>query len=62
MPIVIDDFQVEAAPPPQQQSRGGDDAAGGNGGGGGGGKQPEPEEFERAFRVQAERAERVWAH
>ena len=60
MPIVIDDFQVEAAPSPQQK-RGGDDAAGGDGNGGGG-KQPEPEEIERAFRAQAERAERVWAH
>ena len=60
MPIVIDDLQVEAAPSRPQQRLSGDDAAGGDGGGGG--KQPEPEEIERAFRAQAERAERVWAH
>lgn len=59
MAIVIDDLQVEpAAPQPPQQKGGGGDA----GGGGGGGKQPDPEEIERAFRAQAERDERVWAH
>jgi len=62
MPIVIDDLQVEPAPsePGQRRVGGGDEAAGGNGNGGG--KQADAEEFERAFRTQAERAERVWAH
>ena len=59
MPIVIDDFQVEAAPPPQQKRGASDDVGGGSGGGG---KEPDAEEIERAFRTQAERAERVWAH
>ena len=57
MAIVIDDPQVEPAAPQPQQKRGGDDS-----GGGGGGKQPDPVEIERAFRAQAERNERVWAH
>ena len=61
MAIVVDDFQLEPAPAaPQPQTRG---EGGGEGGkGGGGGKQPDPEEIERAFRAQAERAVRVWAH
>lgn len=58
MAIVIDDLQVEPAPA-QPQKRGGDEGGGGNGGGG---KQPDPEELERIYRAQAERAERVWAH
>lgn len=63
MPIVVDEFQVVTAEPPRPR-RGGDEDAGGAGGGngGGGGKQPEPEEIERAFRAQAERDVRVWAH
>lgn len=61
MPIVIDDLQVEPASsePGRRRGGGGDEAAGGNGGGG---KQADAEEFERASRTQAERAERVWAH
>jgi hypothetical protein len=60
MAIVVDDFQLEPAPAqPQTQTRG---EGGGEGGKGSGGKQPDPEEIERAFRAQAERAVRVWAH
>ena len=63
MPIVVDEFQVVTAEPPRQRRGGGGEEAGGGGGnGGGGGKQPEPEEIERAFRAQAEREVRVWAH
>jgi hypothetical protein len=62
MPIVIDEFQVDAAAPQQQRRGGGGDEAAGGNGEGGGGKQPDAEEFERACRAQAERAERVWAH
>ena len=62
MPIVVDEFQVETAEPPRQRRGGGDEEAGGGGGGSGGGKQPDPEEIERAFRAQAERDVRVWAH
>lgn len=61
MPIVVDEFQVVTAEPPRQQRGGGGEEAGG-GGNGGGGKQPEPDEIERAFRAQAERDVRVWAH
>lgn len=63
MPIVVDEFQVVPAEPARARRGGGDEEAGGGGGGGGGaGKQPEPEEFERALRAQAERDARVWAH
>lgn len=62
MPIVVDEFQVVTAEPPRQRRSGGDEEAGGGGGGSGGGKQPDPEEIERAFRAQAERDVRVWAH
>lgn len=61
MPIVVDDFQVVTAETQRTRGGGGEEEAGG-GGNGGGGKQPEPEEIERAFRAQAERDVRVWAH
>lgn len=61
MPIVVDDFQVVTAEPQRARGGGGEEEAG-SGEGGGGGKQPEPEEIERAFRAQAERDVRVWAH
>lgn len=61
MPIVVDEFQVTPAEP-QRPRRGGDEESGGGNGDGGGGKQPDAEEIERAFRAQAERSARVWAH
>jgi hypothetical protein len=54
-------MQVDVAEPQQQQSRGGGSSDAG-GGGGGAGQPPKPEDVQRAMRVQAERAERVWAH
>jgi hypothetical protein len=59
MAVVIDEMQVDVAEPQQQQARGG---GGSSDAGGGGGQPPKPEDVQRAMRVQAERAERVWAH
>ena len=59
MAVVIDEMQVDVSSQPDQR---------GDGGGGGGGaaseqpQQPKPEDVERAWRTQLERAERVWAH
>jgi hypothetical protein len=57
MAVVVDEMQVDAASQPEQR--------GGAGGGDGAGAEPQPpkpEDVERAFRAQLERAERVWAH
>ena len=58
MAVVVDEMQVDAAPPPEQRGDGG--------GAGGAGAEPQqppkPEDVERAFRAQLERAGRVWAH
>jgi hypothetical protein len=62
MAVVIEEMQVDVAEPQQQQARGGGSADAGGGGGGGAGQPPKPEDVQRAMRVQAERAERVWAH
>lgn len=60
MPIVIDQMNVDVAETGDARKRGG----GGDGGGadGGGGDAPQPEEFERMWQQQAERAERLRAH
>lgn len=58
MAVVIDEMQVDV-----QEPRGEEHGQGGGLGGGGASTQPpKPEEIERARRVLAERAERVWAH
>jgi hypothetical protein len=63
MAVVIDEMQVDVAEPrQQQQGHGGGSSDSGGGGGGGAGQPPKPEDVQRAMRVQAERAERVWAH
>jgi hypothetical protein len=62
MAVVIDEMQVDVAEPQQQQARGGGGSSDAGGGGGGAGQPPKPEDVQRAMRVQAERAERVWAH
>ena len=57
MAVVVDEVQVDAASQPEQR--------GGAGGGDGAGAEPpppKPEDVERAFRAQLDRAERVWAH
>ncbi|HEV2801596.1 MAG TPA: hypothetical protein VGW12_13915 [Pyrinomonadaceae bacterium] len=61
MTVVIDQVNLDVAePPPKKRGSGGggDDSSGG----GGGGEAPKPEEFERMWKQQAERAERVRAH
>jgi hypothetical protein len=59
MPVVIDQMNVDVAEPPPKRGDGG----GGDGdAGGGGGEPPKPEEFERMWQQQAERAERLRAH
>ncbi|HEV2880975.1 MAG TPA: hypothetical protein VGX24_06830 [Pyrinomonadaceae bacterium] len=60
MPVVIDQMNVDVAETGETQRRGsggGDDA-----GSGAGGELPKPEEFERIWQQQAERAERLRAH
>jgi hypothetical protein len=60
MAVVIDQMSVDVAEPPDSKKRGG---AGGDGAGSeAGGEPPQPEAFERMWRQQAERAERVRAH
>jgi hypothetical protein len=57
MTVVIDQMNVDVAEPGESKKRGG-----GAGGDGGGGDESKPEEFERMWQQQAERAERVRAH
>ncbi|HZH92132.1 MAG TPA: hypothetical protein VEX70_16160 [Pyrinomonadaceae bacterium] len=59
MAVVIDQMNVDVADTGDSKKRGG---GGAGGDGGGGGDEPKPEEFERMWQQQAERAERVRAH
>jgi hypothetical protein len=58
MAVVIDQMNVDVAETGESKKRGG----GGGAGGDGGGDEPKPEDFERMWQQQAERAERVRAH
>ncbi|MCA1564719.1 MAG: hypothetical protein LC803_03485 [Acidobacteria bacterium] len=60
MPVVIDQMNVDVAEPGEARKRGG--GGGGDAGADAGGEPPKPEEFERIWRQQAERAERLRAH
>jgi hypothetical protein len=60
MPVVIDQMNVDVAEPGEARKRGG--GGGDDAGSGAGGEPPKPEEFERIWRQQAERAERLRAH
>ena len=57
MAVVIDQMNVDVAEAGETKKRGGGDAGDGAGGG-----APQPEEFERMWQQQAERAERLRAH
>jgi hypothetical protein len=57
MPVVIDQMNVDVADTGDAKKRGGGDT-----GSDAGGEPPKPEEFERMWQQQAERAERVRAH
>lgn len=59
MAVVINEFEVVPGEAPEQ--RGGGDG-GANGAASEQQQQPKPEDVERAWRTQLERAERVWAH
>lgn len=58
MPVVIDQLNVDVAETGESQKRGG----GGGAGTDAGSEAPKPEEFERMWQQQAERAERLRAH
>jgi hypothetical protein len=58
MPVVIDQMNVDVADTGEAKKRGG----GGDAASDAGGAPPQPEEFERMWRQQVERAERVRAH
>jgi hypothetical protein len=60
MPVVIDQMNVDVAEPGESKKRGG--GGGGDAGSDAGGEPPKPEEFERMWQQQAERAERLRAH
>jgi hypothetical protein len=60
MAVVIDQMSVDVAEMGESKKRGG--GGGGGAGADSGGEPPKPEEFERMWQQQAERAERVRAH
>jgi hypothetical protein len=59
MPVVIDQMNVDVAETGEAKTRGG---GGEDAGAGAGGEPPKPEDFERIWQQQAERAERLRAH
>jgi hypothetical protein len=61
MTVTVDELVLETVPGGETQQRGGG-SNGGDSGANSGGDQPKPEEMERMWKQQLERAERIWAH
>ncbi|HEX8129172.1 MAG TPA: hypothetical protein VF527_08735 [Pyrinomonadaceae bacterium] len=62
MPVVIDQMSVDVAETGESKKRGGGGGGGDAAGSDAGGEMPKPEEFERMWQQQMERAERLRAH
>jgi len=62
MAVVIDEVVIDPGMDREAQQRSSGGSNGGDSGSGSGGEPPKPEELERAWKQQVERAERIWAH